>query len=175
MTNLDDNLGRTYRRWREAEASGRDDDADAEFRAIFSAAVPTPAVGAAFTSRTMEAVAATATRDARRARRLRKAGMAAGVAGSTAAAYFGAGFVVTFASALVARTFDLLIGLVLRMAGAAQTGADLWSVLTSMGRTAAAVASDPTVTMMLFVLQGIAVAALLALQRLLGSDEESLK
>jgi hypothetical protein len=44
-----------------------------------------------------------------------------------------------------------------------------------MGRTAAAVAADPTVTVMLFALQAIALAALVALQRLLGVDEESLK
>jgi hypothetical protein len=62
-----------------------------------------------------------------------------------------------------------------RMAGAAETGADIWSVLSSMGRTAAAVTADPTVTVMLFALQAIALAALVALQRLLGADEESLK
>ena len=175
MTHLDDDLSRSYRRWRDAEAAGRDDDADADFKAIFSAASPTPDIGAAFTSRVMQAVAVTAARDAHRARHARKATVAAGVVGGAAAAYFGAGFVLTLASALVARAFDVLIGLVLRVAGAAQTGADLWSVLSSVGRTAAAVASDPTVTTMLFVLQGVAVAALLALQRLLGTDEESLK
>lgn len=175
MTNLDHDLNWTVRRWREAEASGRDDDADAEFRAIFSASVPPIGVAVGFTSRTMEAVAATAARDAHRARRLRKATVAAGIVGGAAAAYFGAGLVVTLASALLAGAFDVLIGIVVRMAGAAQTGAGLWSVLSGMARTAGAVASDPTVTMMLFVLQGVAVAALLALQRLLGTDEESLK
>jgi hypothetical protein len=82
---------------------------------------------------------------------------------------------VALASGTLTGAFDLLIGFVVRMAGAVQTGADLWSVLTGVGRAAAAFASDPTVTMMLFGLQGIAVAALFALQRLLGIDEESLK
>lgn len=166
---------RSYRRWQAAEADGRDDDADAEFGVVFGAAVPEPVVGAAFTARTMAAVAAAAAREARRSRRARAATLVAGLVGGIAAAYFGAGFLVTLISATVTRGFDLLIGVVVRMAGAAQTGADLWSVLTSMGRAAVAFAADPTVTMMLFALQGIAVAALIALQRLLGTDEESLK
>jgi hypothetical protein len=170
-----DDLNRSLRRWQAAEAEGRDDEADAEFSAVFGASVPQVGVGVGFTARTLEAVAAAAAREARRSRRARRTALAAGVAGGAAAAYFGAGFAVTLASASVTRTFDFLIGLVVRMAGAAQTGADLWSVLTGIGRAATAVAADPTVTMMLFVLQGIAVAALLALQRLLGSDEESLK
>jgi hypothetical protein len=65
--------------------------------------------------------------------------------------------------------------LVVRTAGAAQTGAGVWSVLSGIGRAAASVAADPGVTMTLIALQGVAVAALLALQRLLGVDEESLK
>jgi hypothetical protein len=39
----------------------------------------------------------------------------------------------------------------------------------------ASFAADPTVTMTLVALQGLAIGALLALQRLLGADEESLK
>jgi hypothetical protein len=166
---------RSYRRWQAAEADGRDDEADAEFKVVFDSAVSTQVVGASFTARTMEAVAAAAANEARRSRRTRVATIAAGLAGGVAAAYFGAGLLVTLLSTGVMRGFDLLIGLVVRMAGAAQTGADLWSVLSGMGRAAVAFAADPTVTMMLFALQGIAVAALIALQRLLGADEESLK
>ena len=166
---------RSYRRWQAAEADGRDDEADAEFKVVFGSAVSERLVAPSFTARTMEAVAAAAAREARRSHRVRVATVAAGLAGGIAAAYFGAGFLVTLLSTGAMRGFDLLIGMVVRMAGAVQTGADLWSVLSGMGRAAVAVAADPTVTMMLFALQGIAVAALIALQRLLGADEESLK
>jgi hypothetical protein len=167
-------LNRSYRRWLAAEAEGRDDDADAEFGAVFETA-PQPGVSAAFTARTMEAVAAAGARAARRARRARMVTAAAGVAGMAATVYYGAGMFGALLTATVTRTFDLLIGLVLNMAGAAETGAGVWSVLTGVGRTAVAVVADPTVTMMLFALQGVAVAALIALQRLLGADEESFK
>lgn len=166
---------RNYRRWQAAEAEGREDDADSEFAALFSAAVPQRGVGAAFAGRTMEAVATAAAREARRARRLRRAVLLAGVSGSLAAGWFGAGVIATLVSATVRGAFDLLIGAVVRMAGAAATGGDVWSVLSGVGRAAASFAADPTVTMMLFALQGIAVGALIALQRLLGADEESLK
>ena len=174
MTTPDD-LELSYRRWHRAESEARDDDADAEFRDVFAAVMPSVGVTAAFTARTMEAVSAAAVREARRSRRLRVASVAAGLAGTVAAAYFGSPFVLSIASAIVAGAFELLIGAVVGMAGAAQTGADVWSVLSRVGRAVGTVASDPTVTMMLFALQGIAMAALLALRRLLGTDEESLK
>jgi hypothetical protein len=172
---MNDNLNRSYRRWHTAEGAGREDEADAEFKTLFSTVVPQPGVTADFTTRTMEAVAAAAAREARHVRRVRAGLIAGGIVGGVLAAYFGSGVVVGLGSGLVARTFDLLISMVVQMAGAAQTGADMWSVLSSMGRTAAAVAADPTVTVMLFALQVIALAALVALQRLLGVDEESLK
>jgi hypothetical protein len=172
---MDDNLNRRYRRWHAAEGTGRDDEADAEFRTLFNTVVRQPAVTADFTARTMEAVAVAAAREASHARRVRSGVIAAASVGGVLAAYFGSGMVVGLGSGLVARTVDLLIGIVVKMAGAAQTGADIWSVLSSIGGTAAAVAADPTVTVMLFALQAIALAALFALQRLLGVDEESLK
>jgi hypothetical protein len=172
---MDDKLNRSYRRWHAAEGSGRDDEADAEFKTLFNRVVVKPAPAADFTARTMEAVAFAAIREARHARRVRAGVMGGGAVSALLLAYFGSGLFVGFGSGLVARTVDLLIALVVKMAGTAQTGADLWSVLSSMGRTAAAVASDPTVTVMLFALQAIALAALVALQRLLGVDEESLK
>ena len=172
---MDDKLNRSYRRWHTAESSGRDDEADAEFRMLFGSAVAQPAATTDFTARTMEAVAAAAAREARHARRVRVAVMAGASIGAVLLAYFGSGLFVGLGSGLFARTVDLLIALVVKMAGAAQTGADIWSVLSSIGRTAAAVTADSTVTMMLFALQAIALAALVALQRLLGADEESLK
>jgi hypothetical protein len=171
----DEDLTRSYRRWQAAEAAGRDDDADLEFKAVFTTALPPLAASATFTAETMAAVAAAAARDARRSRRTRAATIAAGIVAAVTCAYFGAGFFVTVVVSTVTGGFNLLVGTVVRMAGAAQTGADVWSVFTGMGRAAAAFASDPTVTMMLFALQAIALGALFALQRLLGVDEESLK
>ena len=173
MTNED--LTRSYRRWHAAEAEGRDDDADAEFKAVFERALVQPAVSASFTAQTMAAVSAAAAREARRARRARAAAIAAGIVMAVTAAYFGAGLLVRVVVNGVTGGFALLVAAVVRTAGAAQTGADLWSVFSGMGRAAAALTADPTVTMMLFALQAIALGALFALQRLLGVDEESLK
>jgi hypothetical protein len=53
------------------------------------------------------------------------------------------------------------------------TPGGFWPVLASLGRAAAALAADPTVTFAMIAISGVAVAALLALQRLLGSDGES--
>ena len=170
-----DDLTRNCRRWLAADADGRDDDADAEFSGVFATVVSQPGVTADFTARTMAAVEAAAVRDARRSRRMRVATVAASVVAAIVGAYFGAGFAVTIVSSAISGLFNVLIAVVVRMAGAVQTGADVWSVFTAMGRATAAFASDPTVTMTLFALQAIAVAALLALQRLLGVDEESLK
>ena len=170
-----DDITRSYHRWQVAEADGRDEDADAEFRLVFSATAPDPVVLAAFTARTMEAVARAAATEARRTRKVRRASIAAAAAIVISGAYFGAGFAVSAISTLLVGGFDLLIGVVVRTAGAAQTGADLWSVLSGVGRAATSFAANPTVTMTLIALQGVAVLALLALQRLLGVDEESLK
>jgi len=46
----------------------------------------------------------------------------------------------------------------------------LWCLLGSLGHAASAFVADPKVTFVLLVLQGFAIAALVALQRLLGSD-----
>ncbi|MCA1652074.1 MAG: hypothetical protein LC753_18005 [Acidobacteria bacterium] len=45
--------------------------------------------------------------------------------------------------------------------------------MSGLGRAAAAFAADPKVTFVIIVIQGIAIAALFTLQRLLGSDGES--
>jgi hypothetical protein len=158
-----------------AEADGRDDDADEEFRFVYGSTLPDLGVQPAFTARTMEAVAAAAAREVRRTRRIRYASVAAAFAALLTGGYFGAGFLVTLTSTVVAGGLDLVVALVVRSAGAAQTGAGLWSVLSGVGRAVASFAADPTVTMTLVALQGLAIGALLALQRLLGADEESLK
>jgi hypothetical protein len=67
----------------------------------------------------------------------------------------------------------MLIAGAVRGASAFQTGAGVWSVLGSLGRAAAALAADPNVTFAMIAISAVAIAALLALQRLLGSDTES--
>ena len=57
---------------------------------------------------------------------------------------------------------------------AAHTGADSWNVVSNLGRAAAAFAASPSVTMVILAMQGVAFVALVALQRLLRSDTESL-
>jgi hypothetical protein len=48
-------------------------------------------------------------------------------------------------------------------------------VVSSLGRASAAFIADPTVTITMLAIQGIAIAALVALRRLLGSDREFLE
>jgi hypothetical protein len=92
---------------------------------------------------------------------------------TTAAVYFGSAWAVSLASAAFIGLLNALIGAAVRGAGAFETGVGVWSVLASLGRAAAALAADPNVTFVLIAISAIAIAALLALQRLLGSDGES--
>jgi hypothetical protein len=162
----------SYGRWRAAEESGREDEADWAFRTVFQATMPEQPVSPEFTTRTMTAVAAAAARDARHARRVR-AGVLTGTAvGTTAAVYFGAGWAISIAAAGFIGLLNMLIAAMVRGAAAFQTGAGVWSVLASLGRAAAALAADPNVTFAMIAISAVAIAALLALQRLLGSDGE---
>jgi hypothetical protein len=162
-----------YARWRAAEASERDDDADWAFRTVFQTAVAEHAVSPEFTTRTMAAVAAVAASDARRARRQRAGVLTGAAVVTTAAAYFGAGWAVSLASAAFIGLLNMLVNGVVRGAFAVQTGAGVGSVLLSLGRAAAALAADSNVTFAMIAISAVAIAALLALQRLLGSDGES--
>jgi hypothetical protein len=165
----------SYARWRAAEASERDDDADWAFRTVFQTAIPEQPVSSDFTTRTMIAVSAAAARDARRARRTR-AGVLTGTAIVIGAAvYFGTGWAVSLASAGFIALLNMLIAAAVGGAVAFQAGAGVWSVLASLGRAAAALATDPKVTFAMITISAVAVAALLALQRLLGSDQESVQ
>lgn len=172
---MEDDPIRAYRRWQALEDEGREEEADRAFETVFKSTVAPPPVSPDFTGRTMTAIAAAAQRDARRARRIRKASMAAGVAGSAAAAYFGAGYVVTGVSALAVRLIDLLVVGVIYVVTIMQSGADVWSVAATLGRAMGALVADPKVAVALVMLQGIAVAAFIALRRLLESDVEILK
>jgi|SRR5687767_10112161 len=172
---MDDELTRSYRRWLEADGSGNDDDADAACRVLFQAADREAPVSLAFTSRTMDAIAAAAVSDAQSARRTRAAVIAGSIAGGVLVAYFTAGAVFSFLIRALVWTFDVLVALVVRGAAGAETADTVWSVFASLGRAASAFVADPTVTFVLLVLQGLAILALITLQRLLGSDGESFK
>jgi len=170
---MDEELTLSCRRWIEADLAGLEDEADAACRSVFRSVAQGEPASLPFTSRTMQAISAEAARGARRAKRTRRAAATAAGVGLVAATYFGAGLVVSAMRAALLGLFDLLVGAVVKTAAGVQAGADLWSLLGSMGHAASAFVADPTVTFVLLVLQGLALASLVALQRLLGSDGES--
>ena len=162
-----------YRRWRAAEASERDDDADTALQGLFQAVETEQQVSPEFTARTMTAIAQAAAVDGRRARQARVAVLSGTAAAAAAAVYFGAGWIFALVSATFLGLLNLLVAVVVRTAQAFQTGAGVWGVLSSLGHAATAVAADPSVTFAMIAISAVAIAALVALQRLLGSDEES--
>ena len=170
MNGMDD-----YPRWRAAEADEREDDADEAFRGVFESAVEEQPMSLDFTAETMKAVAAAVAVDARRARHARAAVLTGAVAATAGALYLGAGMALSFVSATFLGLLDLPIAAVVRTAEAFQSGAGIWGVASSLGRATAAVASDSSVTLAMIGISVVAIAALAALQRLLGSDEESLQ
>jgi hypothetical protein len=173
---MNDDLEGTYRRWREAEVEGRDDDADAALMAVVDAlGQPGLAPSSGFTPSVMAAVAAAAEHDARVARRARGTLLVGSTAGGILAIYFGGWAALSWISSAMVWTLDMLVGAIVRTAMAMRAGEGVWSVVTSLGRAAAAFASDPTVTLMVLMVQGVAIAALVVLHRLLGNDREWLK
>jgi hypothetical protein len=172
---MGDQLNRKYQRWLDAEADGRDDEADAALAAVFQSVGRDQPVSAGFTARTMEAVAVAAVRDGRRARLVRRLLVPASAVGVLVALYFGAGVIASGLSAAVVWLLNLLIGGVVAAATAAQSDPDGWSLMRSLGRASAAVIANPAVTITIFAVQGFAIAALVLLQRLLGSDRESFR
>jgi hypothetical protein len=177
-----DELEKRYARWCAAERGGpeladadREDAADAAFAAVFSATMPQVRIPAGFADETMQVIAQVAASDALRAKRTRRVLGAGSAAVATVALYFGAGPAVSSLSSLFVSALDLLIATVVWFASSADSRPDLWSVLASVGRAAGAFVSDPKVTVVLLALQGIAIAAFVALQRLLGSGPELYK
>ena len=165
----------SYTRWRAADAAERDDDADWAFRTVFQTTVPEAPVSSDFTARTMAAIAAAVASDARRARRVR-AGVFTGTAVAVASAvYFGTGWVMSLASTAFIALLNMVIAGTVRGAAPGETGIGVWPVVASLGRAAAALATDPTVTLAMIAISAVAVAALVALQLLLGSDQESVQ
>ena len=172
---MTEDLTRAYRRWRAAEEAARDEEADAACQALFAELTPEQHVAPDFTARTMTAFAAATAQQARRARRTRAAMAASAMLGLATTVYFGGGVAVSMLSAGLLGLLNLLVGAVVGIASGAQTGADFWGVLGGIGRAISAFVSNPTVTVAMVALQGIAIAALFALQRLLQSDRESFK
>jgi len=162
-----------YSRWRAAEADERDDDADEAFRTVFQSAVGEQPISLDFTAETMKAIAVAAAVDARRVRHARAAVLTGTLAATAGALYVGAGWAMTLVSATFLGLLNLLVAAVVRTAEAFQSGAGVWGVLSSLGRATAAVAADSNVTFAMIGISIVAIAALAALQRLLGSDEES--
>ena len=89
--------------------------------------------------------------------------------------YATAGLMMSAFSAIVVGALNLLVSAVVKVATTASAGGDLWSIAASLGRATAALLSSPSVTTTILALQGIAFAALIALQRLLRSDRESFR
>jgi hypothetical protein len=172
MRENDNELVRGYHRWRAMEEQGRDDEADAAFGPVLRDAAGERPVSLEFTARTMATVAAAAERDARRARRTRKVLVPIGVAAAASLLYVSGGVIVSAMATSVMWTVNLLVLSIVGVATNAEAGADLWSVMRSLGRAAAAFMSSPAVTVSIIAIQGIAMAALIALQRLLGADRE---
>jgi hypothetical protein len=169
-----EDLNHRYRQWRAADEGGRDDDADAAFGTVFDS-VPEQPVSATFAAGTMARIAEISAREARAAKRLRRGVVIGGIAAAAVSAYFGAGLLVSALSAIFGRLFNLFVAITVRTADGVQTGVGVWGVLSSLGRALGAFVADPAVTFALIAIQGIAIVALVTLQRLLGSEEDSFK
>jgi hypothetical protein len=167
---MNEDLDRLYSRWRVAEETDRDDEADAAFRTLSEAVLATRVVPLQFTLDTTAAVANAMAAEARRAGRARRRLMWGGVAAGLVAAYFGAAPALSLLSTVLVAALDGLIELIVLVSN----GSDLniWSLLGSLGRASAAFIVDPKVTVIMLTIQGIAIAALVALRRLIGSDRE---
>jgi hypothetical protein len=169
---MDDQLTRLYSRWRAADDTDADEEADAAFRALIGTLVPERAVSSQFTARTMDAIADAMAADARRVKWMRKMLVLGGIAGLIATGFAAPLALSAISTALVAALDGMIAAIVLVAAG---PDLNLWSVVRSLGRASAAFIADPTVTVTMLAIQGIAIAALVALRRLLGSDREFLE
>jgi hypothetical protein len=167
---MDEELDRLYSQWRIADDADRDDEADAAFKALCDTVMPEHVVPLQFTVETTAAIANARAADARRADRARTALVCGGVAAGVIAAYFGAAPALSLVSTALVAALDAMIRAIVW----ASTGPDLnvWAVVNNLGRASAAFIADPKVTVIMLTIQGIAIAALVALRRLLGSDRE---
>ena len=166
-------MNRDYGRWLEADRQGNDDEADAACREIFDTTVPRVTVPLKFSTETMARLSAARAADAARSRRARLILLWGSAIAGPIAIYFGAGFVMSMAAALLIGALNLLADATVSLASASDWS--VWSLFGSLGRALAAVMSNADVTIIVIAMHGIAFAALAALQRLLGSDTESYK
>jgi hypothetical protein len=169
---MNDELDRHVHRWLAADDEDRDDDAEAAFRVVFTSAAESMPVPAGFTADTMRAVERVAARDRKAARLTRLAAIWLGVAGGLTLAYFSAGAIASTLTLAFGALLDFAISVIVGAATNGQSGTSVWTVFGNLGRAAAAFAASPTVTITILTIQAIAIAALVALQRILGSDLE---
>lgn len=172
---MNEDLTRTYRRWQDAEAAADDDGADAAFATLFEASVSAPLPSRELVPRTMAAVAAVSAADARRGRRVRAGLLWVGLPAAVVLIYLGAGTMVSLLASAVVACLNLLVSIVVMFAGGTDVRRALWSVLSGLGHATAAFVADPRVTFAMVVCQAVAVAALVALRRLLGPGREWLR
>jgi hypothetical protein len=169
---MDERLTRLYSRWQEADGADRDEEADEAFRALTEEVISATAVSPLFSERTMQAIAEATAAETRRVALTRKALIVAAIA-ATVAAGFAAPFALSIVSnALIAGLNGIIAAIVWAATG---PNLNLWSVMSSLGRASAAFIADPRVTITMLAIQGLAIAALVALRRLLGSDREFLE
>jgi hypothetical protein len=169
---MDDQLTRLYSRWRAADETDRDEEADAAFRALIEAVIPERAVSPQFVATTMDAIAEAMAADARRVTWMRRMLVLGGIAGLVATALAAPLALSVISTALVVAVNGMIAAIVWIAAG---PDLNVWSVIRSLARASAAFIADPTVTITMLAIQGIAIAALVALRRLLGSDREFLE
>jgi hypothetical protein len=169
---MDDRLTRAYSRWRTADDADRDEDADEAFRLLAEAVIPERRVPPQFTERTMAAIADVTAAAARRVTWMRRVAVAAAVVGLVGAA-MAAPFAVSLISNVLVASLNGIVAAIVWVA--AGPNLNFWSVVTSLGRASAAFIANPTVTITMLAIQGIAIAALVALRRLLGTDREFLE
>ena len=172
---MNDDLTRRFRRWHDADAAAHEDDADQACRMLFQELDRDVRVSADFTARTINAVGMAAARDRQRARRARRMATLGGAVAAVLALYAGGPVMISAAAALLGGAVDLLVAVTVRVANAMHAGTDVWTVLASLGRAAAAFVTEPAMTTAILAMQGIALAALVALHRLLGPNREPLK
>jgi hypothetical protein len=172
---MTEDLTRTVRRWQAAEAAADDDAADAAFAAVYQASISAPLPSRELVPRTMAAVADAAAVEARRARRVRSGLLWLGLPAGAVLLYLSAGTLVSLLSSAVVGCLNLLVSLVVLFAGGSDVRRALWSVLSGLGRATATFVADPRVTLAMVVCQAVAIAALVALHRLLGPGREWLR
>ena len=170
---MNDQLKREYARWLDADRQGQDDEADAACREFFAGTITPRPVPLTFAAATMARLADARAAEARQTRRARLAVLWIGATAGPVALYFGAGALISGATALLVAVVNLLVNATVGLAGASDWS--VWSLVGSLGRATAAIMSDADVTLIVIAMHGIAFAALLALQRLLGPDTEPYK